>query len=309
MLQVRELSKAYGSRVALDRVDLEVAPGEIMALLGRNGAGKTTLVSIVAGLRSADSGRVMIGDVDVSDQPGRAQAALGIAPQETGVYPTLSCRDNLRLFAGLAGNGRREAGPPSKSSPRLSTSPRCSTVAPRSSPAASGAGSTRPSRSLAVRRWSCWTNQPSAPMSRPAPSSSASCAGSPSTARPSCTPRITSRRSRSSERPSRSWSEAVCSPRGGIDEIVTEHSIGIVELAFAGPAPDIAGLAPDDVVTIMGSRVRIETNNPALVTAAGSRWSRAADHGAARPLRLATQPRNGVSPLHSRTGRVARPTR
>ena len=56
--------------------------------------------------------------------------------------------------------------------------------------------------------------------------------------------------------------------RGGIDEIVTEHSIGIVELAFAGPAPDIAGLAPDDVVTIMGSRVRIETNNPALVTAA-----------------------------------------
>src|SRR5664279_3188053 len=109
MLQVRELSKTYGSRPALDRVDLDVAAGEITALLGRNGAGKTTLVSIVSGLRKADSGRVVVGGIDVTAEPGRAQAALGLAPQETGVYPTLSCRDNLRLFAGLAGGSRREA--------------------------------------------------------------------------------------------------------------------------------------------------------------------------------------------------------
>ena len=60
MLQVHELSKAYGAQLALDRVDLEVVAGEITALLGRNGAGKTTLVSIVAGLRRADSGHVLI---------------------------------------------------------------------------------------------------------------------------------------------------------------------------------------------------------------------------------------------------------
>src|SRR5207244_2962683 len=110
MLDVQGLSKAYGSRQALDAVNLEVAAGEITALLGRNGAGKTTLVSIVAGLRSADSGRVVIGGIDAVAEPRRARANLGLAPQDTGVYPTLSCHDNLRLFAGLAGLGRREAG-------------------------------------------------------------------------------------------------------------------------------------------------------------------------------------------------------
>ena len=108
MLQVEGLSKAYGSRQALDSVNLEVAEGEISALLGRNGAGKTTLVSIVAGLLSADSGNIAIGGIDAFADPRRAQANLGLAPQETGVYPTLSCRDNLRLFTGLAGMGRSE---------------------------------------------------------------------------------------------------------------------------------------------------------------------------------------------------------
>src|SRR3954470_6320979 len=108
MLQVNSLSKAYGRLRALIDVDLEVAAGEITALLGRNGAGKTTLVSIVAGLRVADGGTVTIGGVDMASAPRQARARLGIAPQETGVYPTLSCRDNLRLFAGLAGHGRRD---------------------------------------------------------------------------------------------------------------------------------------------------------------------------------------------------------
>ena len=72
MLEVQGLSKAYGSRRALDAVDLSVAAGEIAALLGRNGAGKTTLVSIVAGLRSADSGRVVIGGIDGTDKKALA---------------------------------------------------------------------------------------------------------------------------------------------------------------------------------------------------------------------------------------------
>ena len=88
MLDVQGLSKTYGPRPALDAVDLEVAAGEITALLGRNGAGKTTLVSIVAGLRNADAGRVVIGGIDAMAEPRRARARLGVAPQETGVYPT-----------------------------------------------------------------------------------------------------------------------------------------------------------------------------------------------------------------------------
>src|SRR5271156_6390089 len=108
MLAVSGLSKSYGPHRALTSVDLKVGRGEVSALLGRNGAGKTTLVSIVAGLLSADAGSVVIDGIDALAHPRLGRASLGLAPQETGVYPTLSCRDNLRLFTGLAGMGRKE---------------------------------------------------------------------------------------------------------------------------------------------------------------------------------------------------------
>ncbi len=102
-LAVRGVHKRYGDSPALSGVDLTVEPGTILGLLGPNGAGKTTLVSIVAGLRRPDSGSVHVRGVDVAREPQRARALLGLAPQETGVYITLSVRDNLRYFAGLAG--------------------------------------------------------------------------------------------------------------------------------------------------------------------------------------------------------------
>ncbi|MDQ6698305.1 MAG: ABC transporter ATP-binding protein [Actinomycetota bacterium] len=108
MLTVDSLCKSYGDRVALSDVSFRAAGGEILAVLGRNGAGKTTLVSIVAGLRRADSGQVRIAGVDPAEDPHRARGMLGLAPQETGVYPTITCRQNLRFFARLAGCTRRE---------------------------------------------------------------------------------------------------------------------------------------------------------------------------------------------------------
>ena len=110
MLHIDGLTKAYGERSVLRGVDLEVAAGEVVALLGANGAGKTTLVSIVAGLRRADAGTVRVGTVDALREPGRARALMGLAPQALGIYPTLSARRNLVLFgelAGLAGHGLR----------------------------------------------------------------------------------------------------------------------------------------------------------------------------------------------------------
>jgi ABC-2 type transport system ATP-binding protein len=108
MLEVAGVHKAYGATVALDGVDLSVRPGTIVGLLGPNGAGKTTLVSIVAGLRRADAGTVRVGGIDVARSPARAQRLIGLAPQDTGVYPTLSARDNLRFFGGLAGLRKHE---------------------------------------------------------------------------------------------------------------------------------------------------------------------------------------------------------
>ena len=87
--------------MALADVQLHVEPGEVVGLLGANGAGKTTLVSIAAGLLRPDSGRVEVG------------GSIGLAPQELGIYPTLTVRENLQFFAELAGFrpalARREA--------------------------------------------------------------------------------------------------------------------------------------------------------------------------------------------------------
>lgn len=108
LVEVRRLRKAYGSTVALDGIDLTVAPGTILGLLGPNGTGKTSLVSIVAGLRRPDAGTVHVGGVDVVRDPRHAQHLIGLAPQDTGVYLPVTVRDNLRFFAGLAGLRRRD---------------------------------------------------------------------------------------------------------------------------------------------------------------------------------------------------------
>ena len=103
MLQIAGLVKSYGKHVALSGVDLTVERGEVLALLGSNGAGKTTLACVVAGLRQADAGTVHIAGIDALRHPGKARRHLGLAPQEVGLYPTLSARDNLRFFGRIAG--------------------------------------------------------------------------------------------------------------------------------------------------------------------------------------------------------------
>lgn len=103
MLEIRGLHKRYGAIQALSDVDLDVGGGEIVALLGPNGAGKTTLVSIVAGLRKPDHGRVCVNGIDVVARPKAARREIGFSPQEIGIYPTVSVRDNLHFFGELAG--------------------------------------------------------------------------------------------------------------------------------------------------------------------------------------------------------------
>ena len=108
-LDIQNLHKSYGQVVALDGVSLAVGEGEIVALLGPNGAGKTTLVSIVCGLRQADAGSVRVLDVDALAHPERAREHIGLAPQELGVYPVDTVKQNLLFFAEIAGLRRREA--------------------------------------------------------------------------------------------------------------------------------------------------------------------------------------------------------
>jgi ABC-2 type transport system ATP-binding protein len=107
ILHIQGLRKSYGDVVALQGVDFDVAAGEIVSLLGPNGAGKTTLVSIVAGLR-ADAGVVEVDDLDALRRSSEVRRRIGLAPQDLGIYPVVSVRNNFRLFGRLAGLGDRE---------------------------------------------------------------------------------------------------------------------------------------------------------------------------------------------------------
>ena len=102
-LRAAGVTKSYGDLVVLRGVDVEIEPGEICGLLGPNGAGKTTFVSIVAGLRKADGGSVYVNGVDALADAQAARQYLGIAPQDLGIYPTLTVRRNLELFGRVAG--------------------------------------------------------------------------------------------------------------------------------------------------------------------------------------------------------------
>jgi ABC-type multidrug transport system ATPase subunit len=108
VLHISGLRKSYGDVEALRGVGLDVAAGEIVALLGPNGAGKTTLVSIVAGLRRADAGVVEVDGLEARRRSAAVRRRLGVAPQDTGIYPVVSVRRNLLLFGELAGLGRSE---------------------------------------------------------------------------------------------------------------------------------------------------------------------------------------------------------
>lgn len=107
MLVAVDLVKSYGDVAALRGASLEVEAGQIVSLLGRNGAGKTTMLSIIAGLLTPDAGTVMLDGIDVMADPEAAAKLVGIAPQDTGVYPILTVRQNLEFFGELAGLDRR----------------------------------------------------------------------------------------------------------------------------------------------------------------------------------------------------------
>jgi ABC-2 type transport system ATP-binding protein len=102
-IQVHSLTKRYGSLVALDSVDLTIAPGEFFGLLGPNGAGKTTLISILAGLVRATSGHAAILGHDVVDDFRAARLSVGVVPQELTFDPFFTVRETLLFQSGYFG--------------------------------------------------------------------------------------------------------------------------------------------------------------------------------------------------------------
>lgn len=100
-IRIRGLEKAYKDLVVLRGVDLDVAPGSILALLGSNGAGKTTVVRILSTLLRADGGTAEVAGADVAAAPGAVREAISLTGQFAAVDEILTGRENLVLVARL----------------------------------------------------------------------------------------------------------------------------------------------------------------------------------------------------------------
>jgi ABC-2 type transport system ATP-binding protein len=102
-IEAVDLTKRFGSIVAVNGVSFEVKEGEIFGLLGPNGAGKTTTIRMLTGLLKPDRGRAAIMGHDVMEEPIKAKMLIGVVPEEANPYPDLSAWDNLMLVGRLYG--------------------------------------------------------------------------------------------------------------------------------------------------------------------------------------------------------------
>jgi branched-chain amino acid transport system ATP-binding protein len=107
LLQIRALSKSFGSLKAADEIDLMIARGDAVGIIGPNGAGKSTLFNLIAGTTAADSGEVLLGGIDVtrSSAHQRCRAGIGRSHQIPRPFESLTVFENL-LVAAVHGRGR-----------------------------------------------------------------------------------------------------------------------------------------------------------------------------------------------------------
>ncbi len=103
VIEVRDLTRHFGSFVAVDAVTFSVVPGEIFGFLGPNGAGKTTTIKMLTGLLAPTSGYAMVAGHDVLRDPYGLRARIGYMSQMFSLYGDLTVIENIALFAGLYG--------------------------------------------------------------------------------------------------------------------------------------------------------------------------------------------------------------
>jgi ABC-2 type transport system ATP-binding protein len=102
-IEVRDLTRRFGSFTAVDRLSFEVQPGEIFGFLGATGAGKSTTIRMLCGLLRPTSGTAVVGGVDVSADPEAVKRRIGYMSQRFSLYERLTIDQNIRFFAGIYG--------------------------------------------------------------------------------------------------------------------------------------------------------------------------------------------------------------
>src|SRR3954462_9609770 len=145
-VQTRGLGKTFGTRVALDSVDLEVPRGSAFGFLGANGAGKTTLIRMLLGLAQPTSGSMRVLGRDLPGERADALARVGAIVEEPRFHPHLSGRENLAIHAAARG-----ARPPHPTPPPGPRGPGAASTAPWPASASARVPTTRSRRTP----WAC----------------------------------------------------------------------------------------------------------------------------------------------------------
>lgn len=101
MIKFENLSKKFGDKLAVDNINLEVRPGEIMGFLGPNGAGKTTTVKLSTGMLIPTSGKAMVAGFDISKEPIEVKKRIGYVPETGALFESLSAWEYLELMTEL----------------------------------------------------------------------------------------------------------------------------------------------------------------------------------------------------------------
>jgi ABC-2 type transport system ATP-binding protein len=108
-IQTKSLLKTFKNKVAVNKINLEILPGEIFALLGPNGAGKTTTVKLISGLIQPTSGQITVYGNDVQKEPITVKRMIGILPDNPYIYPKLTGMEFMKITAtiySVPNNGR-----------------------------------------------------------------------------------------------------------------------------------------------------------------------------------------------------------
>jgi ABC-2 type transport system ATP-binding protein len=106
-VSVKGLRVSYGKVVALAGIDLDLMPGQPVAILGPNGAGKTTLINVLTTMLQRFDGQAQVGGMDVRNHATKVRALIGLMPQDNNLYEPLSAMDNLLLQGALHGMDKK----------------------------------------------------------------------------------------------------------------------------------------------------------------------------------------------------------
>lgn len=109
IVSAKALTRDYDSFRAVDAVDFEISKGEFFGFLGPNGAGKTTVMRVIYCFMPPSSGEVKVFDLDVTKDPSKIKAKIGVMPQEDNLDPDLTVLENLTVYARYFDIARREA--------------------------------------------------------------------------------------------------------------------------------------------------------------------------------------------------------